>query len=445
AHVVGWVSPIPVDQLATYQRRGYRSDAWVGIAGIEAWGESYLAGSNGGLLYLIDAEGNYLRKIAERQAQRGRALYLTLDRDLQQAAEQVLGDRRGAIVALDVRTGAVRALASGPHYNNNIFIRPSDSWTLQAVLNDPQRPLFNRATQGLYPTGSVFKIVTMAAGLEAGEISPQAGFSCPGYWDGLGSLNRKTCWLETGHGALSFYDGLVGSCNVVFYQVGAHLHSLDPDILPTYGRAFGLGTRTGLVTLNEAEGLMPDDAWKYATYREHWTMGDTVNLAIGQGYLLTTPLQVAQMMAAIANGGTRYSPYLIDRIAASGGQPEQFTNPVAQGQLPISADTLATLQAALRDVTRAPNGTATHRFQGLGIPVAGKTGTAEVGAGAEPHSWFAGYFPADNPEIALVVMVENAGEGSTVAAPMFRQVIEAYHGLPLTPLPTPTEDAPQGD
>ncbi len=437
SHVVGWISTIPAESLGDYQRRGYRNDALVGVAGLEAWGESFLAGVNGGRLSLVKADGSYLRGVAEQQPERGRAIYATLDRDLQAQAEAILGDRAGAIVALDVETGAVRALVSGPGFDNNIFVRPTDDWLRAALLNDYRRPLLNRATQGAYPLGSVFKIVTIAAGLESGQVNPGSSFYCPGYWNGLGVANRKACWLATGHGNINLTDGLVQSCDVVFYEVGYMLHTASPDMLPSYGRAFGLGRLTGLAEIPEEAGLMPDAAWKRDTYFETWVMGDSINLSIGQGFLLVTPLQVAQMLAAVANGGELHQPYLVERIAAGSGYAEQLTPPKPTGQLPISAANLAIIQQALRDVTSAANGTASHRFAGLEVATAGKTGTAEApGAESLPHSWFAGYFPADAPEIAAVVLVENGGEGSSVAAPMFRQLVEAYYGLPLTPLPT---------
>ena len=436
--VVGWISPIPAEELDDYRQRGYRSDAWVGIAGLEAWGETILAGKNGGRLYLVGPDGSYVRGLAERQPERGRAIYATLDRDLQQQVEQILGEQRGAIVALDAHTGAVLALTSGPGFDNNVFIRPSDQWLLQTILNDPRRPLLNRATQGTYPCGSVFKIVSTAAVLESNQATPDTVFHCPGYWDGLGVANRKDCWKA--HGDINLKNGLTESCDVVFYEVGRLLNSADPELLPSYGRAFGLGQLTGLTELPEAAGLMPDPRWKLETYSAEWSTGDSINLVIGQGFLLVTPLQIARALAAVANGGTLYRPYLVERVAAGAGSGEETTQPQAVGQLPLSAAHLAVIQDALLGVTSRPNGTATHRFQGLEIPVAGKTGTAEAGVEDLPHSWFAGYFPADDPQVALVVMVENAGEGSTVAAPMFRQVVEAYYGLPLTPLPETEEN-----
>lgn len=446
AHVVGWVSPIPAERYQDYRLRGYRGDEWVGIAGLEAWAESILAGRNGGRLFMVNADGSFAGALADRRPERGRAIYTTLDRELQRAAEQALGGRRGAVVALDVHTGAVLALTSGPTFDNNIFVRPAEDVRRAAVLNDPNLPLLNRALQGLYPTGSVFKIVTMAAGLSTAGMQATTPFNCPGHWDGLGVGNRKTCWLSTGHGAIDLADGLTASCNVVYYEVGMRLNAIDPGALSTIALGFGLGQRTGLQELPEAEGLIPTPDWKLERYQMPWAAGDTVNLAIGQGFLQVTPIQVARAVAAVANGGTLYRTYLVDRIGESPTAPEQSFTPRAVGRLPVSDDVLATIRAAMLAVTtNAQIGTATHRFAGLDIPVAGKTGTAQTGrAGEAPHSWFAGYFPADNPQIAMVVIVENAGEGSTVAAPMFRQIVEGYYGREITPLPTPPP-APEGD
>lgn len=437
AHAVGWVSQIPAETYTAYRQRGYRGDEYVGISGLEAWGESILAGRNGVKLYLVSAEGTYLGGLAERAPERGRAIHATLDRDLQAQAEQALGDMRGAVVALDVHTGAIRALASGPGFDNNIFVRPSDDWRRQAVIYDANQPLLNRAVFGQYPAGSAFKIVTISAALGPGGMTADTTFNCTGVWDALGIASRKACWLTTGHNDITLQDGLTGSCNVVFYNVGVQLDGIDPTILPTYARAFGLGEKTGLEALPESSGLVPDPEWKLATYQENWTVGDTVNMSIGQGYLLVTPLQLARMIAAVANGGTLYQPYLVDRVVGSGDILDKVTAPLVVGHLPVSEAHLTIIKDALLGVTTNPTiGTATHRFSGLDILVAGKTGTAEPGpAGAMSHSWFIGYFPADNPQFAMAVLAENAGEGSTVAAPLFRQIVEGYYGLPITPLP----------
>jgi penicillin-binding protein 2 len=442
-HVTGWVSPVPAEQLEVYRDRGYRGDEWVGIAGLEAWGEYTLAGQHGGVLTIVTSAGEGVAKVAERPPVPSRPIYTTFDRGFQQQVQQILGSRKGAIIVLDVHTGAIRALASGPGFDANAFIGPAGAVGRSQILADPRRPLFNRATQGAYPAGSVFKIVTLATALEKGGMDPdQTFFYCPGYWEGLGPAARKECWKTTGHGNISLREGLIGSCNVVFYSVGQILDGAGQDLLPEMGRGLGFGELTGLIGIPEESGLMPDPEWKVNTLNENWWVGDTVNLSIGQGHLIVTPLQIARMMAAIANGGTLYRPYVVDRIGAGGDTlPEQVTQPQAVGTLPLSPENLTVIQEALLGVTTHPIGTATHRFAGLDILVAGKTGTAEAGAAdAQPHAWFAAYAPADNPEIALAVVVENAGEGSTVAAPLARQVIEAYYGLPLSPLPPQAEE-----
>ena len=382
-------------------------------------------------------------ELRERDAAPGRSVYTTLNRDVQEKAQQILGGRRGSIVVLDVHSGAVRAMVSGPGFDPNVFVGPSSDVERAQVLADPDHPLINRALQGTYPTGSVFKIVTMSAGMEGAGMDPMATtFNCPGYWDGLGRGARKRCWKTDGHGTIALQDGLSASCNVVFYNVGLALHEKDEGLLSQYGEGFGLGLPTGLDALVEEGGLMPGPEWKQEALGAIWYPGDTVNLAIGQGYLRVTPLQVARMMAAVANGGTLYQPYIVERIEAGATQPAEVTEPEAGGDLPISPDHLAALQAGLLGVTANESiGTASHRFRGLDIPVAGKTGTAEAGgADAEPHSWFAAYAPADDPEIAVAVVAENAGEGSTVAAPLARQVIEAYYGLPISDLPKEAQE-----
>jgi len=442
-HVVGWVAPVPAEQLEVYRARGYRGDEWVGVSGLEASREEVLAGQHGGMLAVVTLAGDKVATVAERPALPSRPIYTTFDRDFQKQVQEILGGRKGAIVVLDVHSGAVRALASGPGFDPNVFIGPAGAVGRSQILADSRRPLFNRATQGTYPSASVFKIVTIAAAIEEAGMDPaQTFFYCPGYWEGLGPAARKGCWKEEGHGNISLEDGLTASCDVVFYAVGQTLDGVGQDVLPRVARGFGFGEPTGLEGVFEEEGLVPDPEWKTNTIGEGWGVGDTVNLAIGQGYLLVTPLQVARMIAAVANGGTLYRTYVIQRIGAAGDiVPEQVTQPEVVGQLPVSPEHLATIQKALLGVTTRSIGTAPHRFAGLSIPVAGKTGTAEVGGpDTEPHSWFAAYAPADSPEIAIVVIVENAGEGSTVAAPLVRQVVEAYYGLPLSPLPPQAEE-----
>jgi penicillin-binding protein 2 len=432
AHVVGYMGPIYKENLEAWRKEGYEGDELVGQTGLEAWGEPHLAGRRGGALTLIDSHGTLVDTLAERRATPARSIYTTLRRDLQQASEALLaeGGKPGAVAALDPHDGAILALASYPTYDPNLFVPAisADEWsTLEA---DPQRPLVNRALQSAYPPGSVFKVVTLAAGLEEGGLTRDSRFTCNGTWTGLGAEWSKVCWLETGHGNIDLITGLTVSCDVVFYEIGLLLDTLNADILPTYARGFSLGQPTGLQELPESAGLVPDSTWKRTTYDEPWVPGDSVNLAIGQGFLLTTPLQIARMMTAVANGGALLRPQIIYRIG-----DEVILRRQEMGQLPVSVEHLAEIKEGLLGAGTLPHGTAYRAMRGLPFDVAGKTGTSETGE-TDPHAWFVGYAPADDPEIVIAVMIEHAGEGPTIAAPLFRKLVEAYFGI--EPVETPT-------
>lgn len=438
AHVVGYMGPIYQEDLEEWQKKGYRGDELVGQTGLEAWGEPYLAGVRGGVLTLIDQSGALVSTLAERPATPARSIYTTLRRDFQQTAESLLaqGGKPGAIVALDPRDGAILALASYPTYDPNLFIPAISAGDWAKLDADPLHPLINRALQSAYPPGSVFKIVTLTAGLEKGGLTRDSHFTCPGTWTGLGPEWPKVCWLKTGHGSIDVITGLTVSCDIVFYEIGLLLDSVDADILPTCARGFGLGQPTGLQELLESPGLVPDAAWKRATYDEPWMPGDSVNLAIGQGFLLTSPLQVARAVAAVANGGALLRPQIVYRIG-----DEAVLQREEMGRLPVSAEHLAAIKEGLLGVGTLPHGTAYRAMKGLPFDVAGKTGTSETGE-TDPHAWFVGYAPAEAPEIVIAVMIEHGGEGPTIAAPLFRKLVEAYFGLETvetpTPAPTPT-------
>ncbi len=443
--VLGYLAPLSPENLATFKARGYPADARVGAAGLEQSQESFLAGKPGGTLYVISPTGQIITTLVEAHPEPAQAVYTTFDRDLQKAAQRALGDFTGAIVVMNPQTGEILALVSTPGYDNNLFDPANpNAILLPSILNDSRRPLLNRATQGQYPLGSVFKMVTMAAALEAGGYTPDSRLNCTYEWSGLGPDYVKYDWKKEGHGILTLMDGLIESCDTWFYDIGLNLDRQDPGLLPRFARAFGIGAPTGIGVIPEESGLVPDPDWKLKATSVNWWPGDSVNLAIGQGDLLVTPLQVARMLAAIANGGTLYRPQLIHHIASPGEAPTIELKPEAVGQLPISPSNLAAIQEALLGVTSKHNGTARHRFLGLGIPVAGKTGTAEApGTASLPHSWFVGYTLAkreDRPNVVIVVLVENAGEGSAIAAPIFRRIVEAYFfGQPYTLYPWETK------
>ena len=455
-HIVGYTGPVPAETSDAYRAAGYRGDEYVGVSGLEAWGESYLRGQPGGVLWVVSSSGDYITQVQESAPRQARSIYTTLSRDFQAAVETALAEAltthpltpNGAVVVLDVNSGAVLAMASFPDFHPRIFDagRPTAAVELGRVLNDPGRPLLNRAAQGEYPAGSVFKIITASAGLFTGIYTADTRYFCTGVWTGLGEDFVKYDWLEGGHGSLNLVQGLTRSCNPYFYELGLNLNIFDSYALPNMARAYGLGTATGIEGIPEASGLIPDPDWKINQLGEGWVPGDTVNMAIGQGFVLVTPLQIAGMAAAVANGGTLYQPTLINRIGAGGGAPEEAWPVRAVAQLPLTPEQLAIIQTSLNDVTSGPSGTAAFQMQGLRVPTAGKTGTAE-NAGGTSHAWFTGYAPAGpfttaggavitTPEIAIAVIAENAGEGSAVAAPIFRRIVELYYGItPLTPYP----------
>lgn len=423
SHVVGTLGGIRAEQIDSYLAQGYRGDEMIGLTGVEAWGEPFLAGKRGGQLVTYSPAGKQLAEVTSARPRPGGNIYLSLDTDLQQRAEALLGAQRGAIVVMEP-TGFVKALASYPRFNPQDFATGIDAATWSALLNNPDRPLVNRATQGTFPPASTFKIASFAAALEKLDWSPDTTFTCTGKWAGLGDEFPKKCWLETGHGQITLKDGLTQSCDVVFYEVGMALHKADPTWLPEMARAFGFGTQTGILGIDDAAGVIPDEAWKQAALGEAYFVGDAVNSAIGQGYVLATPLQIARMLATVSTGGAIYRPQIVRRLS-SRDSGDQFFTPEETGRLPISEFTLAIIREALLGVAHGRRGTARAAFEGVPYTVVGKTGTAETGIDA-PHAWFAGYTPADDPAIVIAVLLENAGEGSEEAAPLFRLMAESY-------------------
>ena len=456
AHIVGYAGPVPADNFASYQQQGYRENDITGLAGLEKWGEPYLRGERGGVLTVVTSTGDYVSTIQEKESRQARSIYTTVERDFQWAVEQALAQailthpiaRLGSAVVMDVNTGDIYALASYPSYNPIILdpTRTATTAQLNNLLNDPNNPLVNRVTQGGYPAGSVFKLVTFTAGLQSGLYTAETRYTSTGTWDGLGENFIKRDWRDEGHGTVSMSQALIVSCNSCFYEMGLRVNEVNPNLLPNTAQTFGLGQPTGIEGLAETAGLIPSPEWKINTVGEGWAPGDAVNMAIGGGYVQVSPLQMVDMIAAIANGGTLYQPRIVNHIGAGGGAPEETLPIQTRGELPLSASSLATIQNSLWQVANNEDlGTAAHQFVGLPVIVAGKTGTAEAPP-RNPHAWFAGYAPAapytkadgtlvDSPEIAIVVMIENAGEGSDVAAPIFRRLVELYYDLTPTPFP----------
>lgn len=429
-HVVGYLGSIPEAQVESYTQKGYRPGDRVGLSGLEAWGEDYLSGQRGGVLYVRNGQGQVVQRLAEATAKPGQAIYTTLDRDFQAGVQQAMGGFSGAAVVLERDSGRVLAMVSSPGFDPNAFEPINfNSQVLLDSLNSADQPLLNRATQGQYPLGSVFKIITMAAALESGYYKPGTTYYCDTVFKELPGVTLYDWTYEYDFppsGTLTLIGGLIRSCNPWFYHIGLDLFERGETSLVTeMAKGFGLGSLTQIQGVPEVAGQVPDLENPI----------DATNLAIGQGALLVTPLQVARFMAALGNGGTLYRPSLIERIQPLDGSPSYQFTPEISGKLPLSAETLAAIQQALVGVVQStkPRGTAQHVFTGLDIPVAGKTGTAQTGVSA-PHAWFAGYTFAEDPEhpdIAVVVIAERIGEGSDYAAPIFRRIVELYfRGLP---------------
>ncbi len=435
AHLLGYVGEVSQQELAS--RQGYRMGDLIGKAGAERYWENYLRGVDGGQQVEVDAVGRKLRVLNEVEETPGNTLVLTVDRELQLAAERAMGDREGAIVALDPRNGDVLAMVSRPAFDPNVFARGIRSAEWRALLQDRKRPLNSKAVQGTYPPGSAFKVVMAAAALEEGVINPFTQIFCGG---GLFFGNRTfRCWRTSGHGNLNVHEALVRSCDVFFYQVGQRL---GVDAIADYSHRFGLGAATGISLEHESTGIIPSSAWKRQRFGEPWYAGETLSVAIGQGYVTTTPLQMANVMAAIANGGTVYRPQFVKRVETPDGTTVLEQEPIVTNDLGFKKTTLLQIRQALSDVVNSNRGTGS-KARVRGIEVGGKTGTSQVGKlGAErskqghmarerkDHAWFIAFAPVSNPEIAVAVLAEHAGEhGGTAAAPIAQRVIAQYFGV----------------
>jgi penicillin-binding protein 2 len=446
AHTIGYIGVIPLAGLDIYRKMGYRGDEWVGLVGLERWGEKYLAGTHGGQLDIVNAQGDVIKTLAAVRPVTSRPLFTSIKRKFQEQVEKILdnadivyGPHKASVVVMDPNNGQILAISSHPGFDPNEILRPASVQSTKPVTLS-EKSYVPRALVGQYHPGSTFKPVVMAAGLESGLFTPQSMFNDPGYWDGFGERDRKFCWKKDGHGRIVLVDALSASCNTVFYEVGFQLNRKDPDLLPSMARAFGLGKPAGIAELEEQPGLVPDAAYKKAK-GEGWYDGDAVNISIGQGDLLVTPLQMAVAYSAIANGGTLYRPQVVTKIGSPDQGPEQVIQPQVTGKVDLKPDTWAAIRQGMRGVVAAGVGTARHIFMGLPVKIAGKTGTAETNT-EKPDAWFGAFAPYDAPEIVVVVIVENIGQGSAVAAPIVRNIVEAYFGYAQTPLPPIPPEAP---
>jgi penicillin-binding protein 2 len=474
SQILGFLGPIPPGSVESYEQKGYNAATdRIGYAGVEAQYEEILRGIPGRKLIERDVLGQELRVINETAPVAGDNLYLTLDLDLQAVATDALAEglsvaesQRGAAVVLDPRDGQLLALVSLPTYDNNMFSRRLDVEAYEALLEDPHHPFLNHAISDQIPPGSVFKIVPAAAGLQEGVINRFTTLNCPGIMhlpnkfapDDPSLAQPFYCWIQLqhghGHGPLNVVEAIAQSCDIFFYQVGGGLEStgfvgLGAERLAAYSRQFGLGAPTGLDIPGEAGGLVPTPKWKRQNYQETWTTGNTYNFSIGQGDLLATPLQIANALAAVANGGTLYTPQVLRHVQEADGNVIRPFTPVVSHTLDIDEAVLQVVREGL-DLTVSEDGTGNRAIlDEIGVNLAGKTGTAEYcddiayEAGRcdieedevlPTHAWFMAYGPTEAPEIVVAVWVYDGGEGSVVAAPVAREILDFYFrrelGLP---------------
>ncbi|MGQ9779858.1 MAG: penicillin-binding protein 2 [Bacillota bacterium] len=435
AHLVGYVGEITAAQLAARKDEGYRMGQIVGQDGLEKVFDRVLQGADGGRLLEVDHLGNPRRVLGYREPVPGNGLQLTIDADLQAVAEAALAEKlkelqekrlapsadAGAVLALDPRTGEILAMTSRPGFDPNLFVGGIDPAAYRSLVTDPRHPFTNRVVAGEFPPGSTFKVITGLAALSEDLATPADRFLCRGY-DPV--YPKKKCWTvgkREPHGWQDIVAGFKNSCNIVFYELGRRVGA---DKLAEYARSLGLGARTGIELPGERKGLVPDTAWKKRVYGERWYFPETMDLAIGQGFLTATPLQLAQMYAALGNGGIFYRPYLVRAILDPEGRTVRRFKPEITKKVHLDPKALDVVRQGLRAVTE-PGGTAYQAFAGFPIPVAGKTGTAQNPHGPS-HAWFVGMAPADDPQIVVVVLVEHGTSGSLAAAPIARKVMEAY-------------------
>ena len=432
AHVLGYMGEINSAELKKERYRDLRPGDYIGKFGLEKTYETILRGKRGGRQVEVNASGQVVRVLKTVPAQPGNNLLLTIDHGLQSLAESLMEGKAGAVVALDPRNGQVLAMASSPAFDQNAFIRGMSRRQWSELVNNPDHPLENKAIQAEYPPASTFKIVTAIAGLEEGIIDETSTVHCPGYYR-FGNRTYR-CWRHAGHGEMDVVQALTQSCDVFFYHLG---QQLGVDRIAEYARRLGLGKVSGIELDHESRGLVPTEAWKLRRFGQAWQKGETLSVAIGQGFDLVTPLQMAVLIAAVGNGGRLYRPLLVNEVRSAEGTLVRRNRAEVVGTIDISAKTLELVHEGLWAVVNHPRGTA-YASRLKWVQFAGKTGTAQVVGRADegpgkgelsdqykPHAWFVAYAPVNDPVIAVAVLVEHGEHGSSAAAPIAKQLIAA--------------------
>ena len=437
AHLIGYLSEISSEELKSGEYSDCKAADYIGKFGVEKTYESILRGRRGGRQVEVNAAGQVVRVLRTVDAVPGHNIYLSIDYLLQKKAEELLEGLAGAIIAMEPATGQILAMSSSPAFDQNAFVNGMSHEQWDSLISNPFRPMENKAINAEYPPASIYKIVTAIAGLEEGIIDANTSFHCPGYYKCGNRIFR--CWEKRGHDKVNVVKALAESCDVFFYQVG---QKLGVDRLAWYARAYGLGSATGVDLEHEAKGLIPTAAWKRRRTDIGWQLGETLSVAIGQGYNLTTPLQIMTLISEIANGGIRYKPLILRKVETAEGEIVNENNRKATGKLSVSKRTLEIVRKGLWEAVNKRKGTAwiAHVDD---VDISGKTGTAQLVSRTDsddspsidkadklnhlkPHAWFVAYAPSKEPQIAVVVIVEHGEHGSSAAAPIARELITTY-------------------
>ncbi|MGC9196127.1 MAG: penicillin-binding protein 2 [Syntrophobacteraceae bacterium] len=427
AHLIGYLSQITEGELKSGKYPGYYSGEDIGKMGIECAFEKYLHGVRGRRQVEVDAVGRRVKLLEEQPPVGGHDLWLTIDIDVQRTAESLLAGKTGAIVAVDPNDGEVLAFASSPSFDQEKFIKGLRLHDWLEMAKDPSHPMLNRVCGAAYPPGSTYKPLVALAALQCGAITPSTTFNCPGFMMFAGRAYH--CWRKGGHGTISVERALIQSCDVFFYHTGL---ALGVDRMAQYVKMFGLGQKTGIGLPGENPGLIPSSAWKRRATGHPWEKGETISIAIGQGYDLVTPLQMAAAYGAIANGGKLWTPYVVKKVEGMAPGEVKRAGPRLTREIPIDPRWFEVVQKALAEVVSDPRGTA-HSLYDPAMPLAGKTGTAQViglgrsnGKNDKDDAWFVAYAPASDPKICVASIIEHGGHGGSAAGPLVKQVMAAY-------------------
>jgi penicillin-binding protein 2 len=423
AHMLGYVSEISTEELKLKDYKTYSPGDYIGKYGLERMYESNLRGIDGEKRVEVDAMGREVRTLDMKDSIPGNNMYLNINLDVQIVVEKALDGKRGGCIALEPKTGAVVALASRPAFDPNKFASGITKEDWKAITTDKAHPLQNRVIQGRYPPGSTFKILTALKALEDGLINNNTSFTCRG---GFPFGNRVfKCWKKGGHGSVSVHRGIVESCDVFFYNVGL---KLGVDRIHDFGVAVGLGKVTGIDLPGEARGLMPSTEWKKKTYGVPWYEGETVSVAIGQGAVWLTPIQLVQLSSFTANEGITFQPQIVNKIVGSDGKALKTFEPVVAADIKMKKEVFKIVKDGMQGVVNEPSGTAYgSRIQN--VHMSGKTGTAQSSGSDKvknlgDHAWFIAYAPSEDPAIAITVLIEYGGHGSSAAAPVAKAISE---------------------